>query len=401
MQTPVFIHVGFANTGTTSLQRNFFAARDDIFLAGEPYGERGGIFTAIKCVEDFKFDTGYIESLCRDLIHAKNDGRAVVISDQTLSDTPQLYFAPYMMPRDVIALRLRHLFPSAKIIVTVRDQRQYAASMYLNLKRNTAFFDRMPMPPFADWLAGTLAGVRPHYLQNLDFTETINLYSRIFGRENICVLPLEIITTDGARAYLTRLCDFLELQVREQDVRNYSRIQNRRMSMRQELVAELLHDARFGCLYSDLIEEIGRKRVDAFLDDGSRASVAIRPADEEKIRRRVGVGNWVLAREFDLDLEHYGYLMAEDGEFSDCQLAFAQQEIRFQADIDELRGLPQSEKASEIRRSAEIVAMQSQLRELSMEFATVSRSPVWRTVKRLDNARRFFSRAAAVALNLV
>jgi|SRR5580700_55906 hypothetical protein len=401
MQTPVFIHVGFSNTGTTSLQRNFFATRDDIFLAGEPYGERGGIFTAIKSVEDFKFDTRYMESLCRDLIHAKNSGRSVVISDETLSDTPQLYFAPYMMPRDVIALRLHHLFPSAKVIFTVRDQREYAASMYLNLKRNAAFFDRMPMMPFADWLAETLAGVRPHYLQNLDFTETINLYRRIFGRENICVLPLEIITTDGVRAYLSRLCDFLRLQVREQDIRNYSHIQNRRMSVRRELVAELLQDDRFSRLYADLIADIGRERVDAYLDDGPRASVAMAAGDEQKIRRRVGVGNWVLAREFDLDLSRYGYPMADDGEFSDPQLALAKQEIRFQIDIDRLDRAPQSEKASEIRRSAEIAAIQSQLRELSMEFATVSRSPVWRTVKRLDRARRMLSRAAAVALNLL
>ena len=54
MEAPVVIHVGFANTGTTSLQRNFFAARDDIFLVGEPYGERGGIFTAIKMRRGFQ-----------------------------------------------------------------------------------------------------------------------------------------------------------------------------------------------------------------------------------------------------------------------------------------------------------------------------------------------------------
>jgi hypothetical protein len=215
------------------------------------------------------------------------------------------------------------------------------------------------------------------------------------------VLPLEIITTDGVRAYLSRLCDFLRLQVREQDIRNYSHIQNRRMSVRRELVAELLQDDRFSRLYADLIADIGRERVDAYLDDGPRASVAMAAGDEQKIRRRVGVGNWVLAREFDLDLSRYGYPMADDGEFSDPQLALAKQEIRFQIDIDRLDRAPQSEKASEIRRSAEIAAIQSQLRELSMEFATVSRSPVWRTVKRLDRARRMLSRAAAVALNLL
>jgi hypothetical protein len=397
METPVFIHVGFCNTGTTSLRRNFFATRDDIFLAGEPYGERGGIFTAIKCVEDFKFDTSQIQALCRDLIFAISDGRTVVISDETLSDTPQLYFAPYAMPRDVIALRLHHLFPSAKIIFTIRDQRQYAASMYLNLKRNTDFFDRMQMPPFAEWLTANLARLRSHYLQNLDLSETISLYSRIFGRKNICVLPLEMITTEGAGAYLTRVCDFLGLSVTEQDIRNYGPIQNRRMSVRQELVAELLHDSRFNRLYSDLIDDFGGERVAAYLNDGCRASVAISADDERKLRRRVGVGNWILAREFDLNLRRYGYPMAEDGEFDGQQLELAQQEIRFQTDIDRLRRLPQSEKALEIRRVAEIFAIQSQLRE----FATVSRSPVWRTVRRLDRARRLLSRAAAVVLNLI
>jgi hypothetical protein len=125
--------------------------------------------------------------------------------------------------------------------------------------------------------------------------------------------------------------------------------------------------------------------------------VAISADDEQKLRRRVGVGNWILAREFDLNLRRYGYPMAEDGEFDGQQLELAQQEIRFQTDIDRLRRLPQSEKALEIRRVAEIFAIQSQLRE----FATVSRSPVWRTVRRLDRARRLLSRAAAVVLNLI
>src|SRR5271169_2844322 len=99
---PVFIHLGFSNTGTTSLQRNFFAKREDIFYVGEPYGERGGIFTAIKNVEDFNFDAGAVERLCDELIFKKSGGRPVVVSDEALSETPQLCFAPYTMPRDAI-----------------------------------------------------------------------------------------------------------------------------------------------------------------------------------------------------------------------------------------------------------------------------------------------------------
>src|SRR5215471_3808432 len=190
MEPPVFIHVGFGNAGTTSLQQNFFAMRDDIFFAGEPYAERGGIFTAIKSTEDFKFDINYFDDLCNDLIHAKSRGRPIVISDETLCDTPLLYCGPYTMPRDVIARRLQHFFPSAKIIFTVRDQRHYALSAYANLKRNAAFFDHVQTPPFSSWLGAMLARERSHFLQNLNFMEAIGFYAGRFGRENICVLPL-------------------------------------------------------------------------------------------------------------------------------------------------------------------------------------------------------------------
>ena len=115
-----------------------------------------------------------------------------MISHEALSETPQLYFAPYTMPRDTIALRLRQLFPSPKIIFTIRDQRRNAESMYLNLKRNAAYFERMPTPPFSEWLAGGLSLWRAHYLQNLNFFECIGLYAQGFGPENICVMPLEL-----------------------------------------------------------------------------------------------------------------------------------------------------------------------------------------------------------------
>src|SRR5258708_27187515 len=134
MEPTVFIHVGFGNTGTTSLQQNFFAVRDDIFFVGEPYGERGGIFTAIKSKEDFKFSGSYFMGLCEDLIWKKHAERPIVISDETFCDTPLLYCGSYMMPRDIIARRLHEFFPSAKIIFTIRDQRHYAMSAYSNFK---------------------------------------------------------------------------------------------------------------------------------------------------------------------------------------------------------------------------------------------------------------------------
>lgn len=389
--SPIFIHIGFANTGTTSLQRNFFSSRSDIFFAGGPYGERGGIFTAIKSAEDFKFDLGLIERQCEDLIYARSGGRPIVISDESLSDTPQLHFGPYTVPRDMIASRLHHLFPSAKIIITIRDQRHYAMSSYFNLKKNAAFFDAMPMPSFSTWLGAMLSRDRCHFLQNLNFSEAINIYALLFGRENICVLPLEMLIVDGPEAYLRALCNFLGVPFFEKDALNYGEIHNRRMSRRRELVAELLYDARFAGFFDDLTLLLGGERLDSFLDEGPRALVELQAEDEEKIRRRVGTGNWLVAQEFGIDLARYGYLLADDSDFTEPQLSVAKDELAYRRDIDRLGSRERSKDLAASRDAAEI----ARLREVSFELATLRRSPVWRAVERLEHIRRLFLRGTA------
>jgi hypothetical protein len=389
--TPTFIHVGFSNTGTTSLQRNFFATRGDIFFAGEPYGERGGIFTAIKSIEDFKLDTALLEEQCDELIFRPSDGRLIVISDENLCDTPQLYFGPYVVPRDTIARRLHRFFPAAKIIFTIRDQRHYAMSAYFNLKKNTAFYDGMPAAPFSTWLGAMLSRKRSHFMQNLNFFEIIGYYATLFGHENVCVLPLEMLVADGVETYLRRLCGFLGVPFLEADVVNYAEIHNRRMSQRRELVAELLQDARFSRLFGELRELLSSEQFEAFLDKGPRAAVELQPEEEDKICRRVGVGNWLLAREFDLDLARYGYPMASDEDFTHWQLSAARQELAYRSDIDELRGRANGKALVADREAGEV----ARLRGLAMELMAVRQSPVWRTVERFDRIRRLLRRAPA------
>jgi len=81
---PIFIHVGFANTGTTSPQKEFLRTRRRHFFTGEPYAERGGFFSAIKSIEDVQLDRNLLEEQRRDLVHATAHGRAVVISDRVI-----------------------------------------------------------------------------------------------------------------------------------------------------------------------------------------------------------------------------------------------------------------------------------------------------------------------------
>jgi hypothetical protein len=89
------------------------------------------------------------------------------------------------------------------------------------------------IPEFSAWLNAMLSRERAQFMQNLDFREMIRFYSALFGRDKICILPLENISADGASAYLRRLCGFMELPFSQTQVLNYREICNRRMSQRR------------------------------------------------------------------------------------------------------------------------------------------------------------------------
>jgi hypothetical protein len=193
---------------------------------------------------------------------------------------------------------------------------------------------------------------------------------------------------------------FMRLELDERDVADYTIVHNRRMSTRQELVAELLPQDRFGQLLAELGKSIGDARLDALLDDGPRASVDLSAQDEQMIGQRVKVGNWLLARDFGLDLERWGYLLPNEA-LSLEQLNLAEQQSRYRRAIEGLHRAEQSPDAIELRRSAEVAALRSRLHDVAAQLDTVSASPVWRTVRRIDGARRSLSRAAALILSLI
>jgi hypothetical protein len=313
---PCIIHVGFANTDTTSLQQNFFSRRDDIFYVGQPYGERGGIFTFLRHAEDFKYDEQNVLNLCNHQIFDISQGRRIVISDEILADSPQLYYAPYMVPRDVIAARLCRLFQPARIVFTIRNQEKYISSMYLNLKRNSAFFSRMRMPPLSQWYQGMLSQFRCHFLQNLNFYEVIDVYRQLFGRENILILPLEMLINDGPSEYLGALCEFAGIALSRADVERYGEPRNIRMSAMRGLAADMIADDQFFDFYSALQQRLGRDQLDELLDAGDRAAAGLEPEDLADLSRRVAAGNRLLAGEYGVELERYGYPLGEGGALS-------------------------------------------------------------------------------------
>jgi hypothetical protein len=101
------------------------------------------------------------------------------------------------------ALRLKRAFPSAKILMTIREQVDWLHSSY------KFFMPRLPnrMRSFSDFCK-TPRGVA--YLKAGHFDETIEAYAEVFGADRIAVLRFEDIKR-APEAFSAQLCAYLNI----------------------------------------------------------------------------------------------------------------------------------------------------------------------------------------------
>jgi len=306
---PVFLHVGFGHAGTTSLQRNFLSRRSDLFYVGTPFPDANELFAKLKFIDSFQLSEMQMLEWCRDLVyhHPQRRGRPIVVSDESLCDTTEVYYCPRHLPADTVAMRLKRYFPTAKIVFTIRSQLDYISSMYFNLKRNFAFLAGCAMPSFKQWWEGMHSQIRCLYLQNLDYSVLVELYARLFGRENVLVLPLELLKQQGARTYLERLCGFMGLEVTDTDLDNLRVPQNERMTVVENRLAKI---AASGSGELPVVQALLEKENLAFLVEHSpKLTVDFSDEQVDEVKRLVAAGNRRLMRDFDLPLGELGYFV--------------------------------------------------------------------------------------------
>lgn len=249
------------------MQENIFSRRADLFYAGIPYRELGGIFSSIKYQDAEHYNHAAMARFCNKLIFRKmRPGQRLVLSDETLVEQPEIYYTPSMMPIRVIAERLRAQFGPGVVLFTLRNQFSYVVSSYLVLKKNYAELANRTIEPFDAWFAGNHTQVSNLFLRNLDPSHAIKIYRSVFGAQSVHVLPLELLRQQGTKAYLARLSEIAGLKFSPSEVEDY--------------VARNVSPAH-----------------DIVLNDMQR----------EIIRTRSAAGNAFVAAEFGLPLRDFGY----------------------------------------------------------------------------------------------
>lgn len=311
MSIKTLIHVGFCHSGTTSLQENFFARRPDIFYRSS-FGDCGGIFSYIKYEDEGALTERTLQQLCKQHIYAEiRPHQRLVLSDETLVEQPEIYYTPQKMPISLIAQRMKRLFPNANILFTTRNQFDYVASCYLNLKRNYAHLANRSIEDFDAWFAGNLTQIANLYLRNLDYSRAVTAFQSLFGRMAVAVLPLELLELEGAAAYLRKISELLSIEITAEDLENFRPIRNRRMSGLEDALLTHWHDPAYRNLYDALVVAMGPARLRDLLDAAEPARIVLDEQQTAQIRQRCANGNLYLEREFALDLSGLGYPMPD------------------------------------------------------------------------------------------
>ena len=298
------IHVGPGKTATTTLQLGLFARHPGIDYLGKPFPDpafKTSLDALIKH-DDLWYEAGSL----RDIVGEKkvDDPRRTVMSEERLTGF-------HTVGHGIVARRLHRLFPEAKVLFTIRNQRDALMSRYASTGR---LLLRVP-EPYADrhvtsenWLKHAERSYPGGVFAFLDYWKIIDFYGSLFGKDQIEVLLFEEFV-DDKRAFVTKLAKILELDADE--CYGYVADEHHNRRYQERLMRYQVLRQRFlpGASLQRILPEGSRARstFSRFLKTGDAVSTQLTPEWERKVDRLYAEPNARLAAEYGLPLERYGY----------------------------------------------------------------------------------------------
>ncbi len=189
MSYELYLHIGYPKTGTTFLQRAVFPSAQSInFIKSSSIGNELSMITH-QCHLNFDAKTTKLS-----IEQHFKSGRNLISNEALIGDFHRLK----LMNSKIVADRLKMMFPGARIIVTVRNQYDLMESLYKQ------YLQRGGVKRFRDFVNyrnGDFGPTHPKWNLSVDiamfnFLRLLEYYESLFGRENLFVVPYELLQAD-------------------------------------------------------------------------------------------------------------------------------------------------------------------------------------------------------------
>lgn len=203
----LLIHIGYHKTGTSWLQKEVFINSNEVFEPLTNRKDTGKSDLSIHFILDqernqlspYDFNKTKIKtSFAQNVLKKNTDGKVLVISNERLSG--HIFSGGF--DSKLIAHRIFNSFPNAKIFISVREQKALICSWYFQylstggVKKLSSYLHQKDFR-------------RPYFSPaHLKYTDLIEEYYSLFKKENVLVLPYELLA-QCPEEYMLRLGDFL------------------------------------------------------------------------------------------------------------------------------------------------------------------------------------------------
>jgi len=251
-----YIHIGFPKALSTFLQRNFFDAHPNIFHLGVGCGGNidyidpdleVAVEDYLLFCKDFRYreKQGFISETFQHFFSvAESDPhtKAVGISNESLS----FGYIPGHIDVTIKARRMLSIFgKNTSIIMIIRNQPALLRSLYRESIRNGYWGS------FNDFMRYIYFFQDRGFLYDFRYDRQHELYSCLFGKENVHVFELEAFRTNGLLnendegeiELLSRLCGILNLPYVPLAIERYNDpLSLKELSVKEKLNRTMIHD---------------------------------------------------------------------------------------------------------------------------------------------------------------
>lgn len=196
MPQRLLIHIGYHKTATTWMQRLLFFPVHGF----HPLANHDQVSEHITAPHGLQFDPAPMKRLIADGLKSVPPNGVPVVSSELMSGNP--FFGG--RESDVYADRIKAIAPNARILISIRAQLRILPSIYMQYltRGGTMSWQQFFEAPAARGYFG-------FDLAHFEYDRLVALYQRLFGGENVYVLPQESIAADMEAAAL-RLAQFCE-----------------------------------------------------------------------------------------------------------------------------------------------------------------------------------------------
>jgi len=317
------LHIGMPKTGTKTLQTHMFPEHPDIDFLGTYIQWQEGEAKNCRDTEVLEFINELLwkEFRCPDIkrckeLYEKWANHAAAKNKILLWSWESLMENKHSVQR-IRAENLKKVVGDACITACLRHPTSLMKSLYVQLLKRDNILDRAKkgkkhrFESIEQWMSKgwNRPGLPPKV--HLEYAETLQVFSDVFGKDNIKVLLFEQLVEDQD-SFIRNFCSFLGVDPEHGVQLAAGHQRNVAWTQEQFDRLEALNHSPLRALkfrFSAPSERAEMLGIDPVAENqtGEKAKIVISPEWEKRIEEKTCAGNRMIQEQWGVPLEQYGY----------------------------------------------------------------------------------------------